>query len=99
MITHETQKRRNSEVLWLGLLLGQRCRSAVEKKVTENSQWRCQTSQKETDGALRLYCSNFHKSFTNTLLVHVQELFRPFGALLGSMLIREYSLSASSLYS
>ena len=69
MITHETQKRRNSEVLWLGLLLGQRCRSAVEKKVAKNSQWRCQTSQKETDGALRLYCSNFHKSFRNTLLL------------------------------
>ena len=69
MVTHGTQKRRNSEVLWLGLLLGQRCRRRLEKKVTENSQWRCQTSQKETDGALRLYCSNFHKSFTNTLLM------------------------------
>ena len=68
MVTHETQKRRNSEVLCLGLLLGQRCRRGLEKKVTKNSQWRCQTSQKETDGALRLYCSNFHKSFTNTLL-------------------------------
>ena len=57
MITHGTQKRRNSEVLWLGVLLGQRCRRGLEKKVTKNSQWRCQTSQKETDGALRLYCS------------------------------------------